>query len=277
MIKRIFSIIFLIILFPLFSSVHPTYADPPTVVYRLDGRAPTDIFFNGGFASWGGEHGVYDILFHVSGASVEAQVSAYVSTTSSMDALYRMAHQQLVANPHINYWVYEITPGLNFYHIPSSLLVTALQADNMIQANNVLSLYNMFAWQEEWAAADLIPTESIRLARSVTLQEGQVVFGPPNENPHFIASAPQTNPNHLTSNHYGFLEAYYNDGEDPITAMASSFFIGSCEGSPSSSSHMMKRSLTRDLKYSHNASCAQYKHSAEDVLYKTRLVYEAIL
>ncbi len=289
MIKRAFSIIFLIIFLPIFSFVHTTYAeDTPSVVYRLDGRSPSQIFFGGGFASWGGEHASYDLLFHVSGASIETQDSGYISTTASMDALYRMARQQLIANPQETYWVYDITPGMNFFYIPSSLLITALHADNEVQANNVMSLYNTFGWQEEWAAANLIPSESIYSARSVMLQEGQVVFGPRTLNPNFIPSQPRTNPNPLISNHYAFLEAYYA-GEDSLTAMAVSFFaehsrqassnnhhVASCSGVLSSSRQMMRISLTRDLIHFHNPACAKYKHSFEDIWYKTKLLHESL-
>ncbi|WP_019221301.1 enterotoxin A family protein [Bartonella senegalensis] len=289
MIKRAFSIIFLIVLLPIFSFVHPIYAeDTPSVVYRLDGRSPSEIFFGDGFASWGGEHASYDLLFHVSGASIETRHSGYISTTASMEALYRMARQQLIANPQETYWVYDITPGLNFFYIPSSLLMTALYADNEVQANNVMSLYNTFGWQEEWAATNLIPTESIYSARSVMLQGDQVVFGPRTLNPNFIPSQPRTNPDLITSSHYAFLDAYYA-GEDALTAMALSFFaehsreassnnhlVASCSGVPPSSSHMMKRSLTRDLMNSHNLTCAKYKYSFEDIWYKTKLLHEAL-
>ncbi|WP_375663605.1 MULTISPECIES: hypothetical protein [unclassified Bartonella] len=265
MFQRAFSVFLVTVLFFFFSDVNLSYAiDPPHMVFRIDDRSPSVIFFGGGFAPWGDDQ---DIIHHVTGHSIAQQTSAFVSTTASMDAVYRMARQQIANNPDETYWLYEIIPDINFYYVPNSLFDTAMSADNVVQHEQVMDLYYAYLWQDEWASLGAINTNHIYSARSIMQQaNGDIVIGPRTFNSLFVAAPSQVNSGTLPSQDYTFLSAYYSDSEDALSPMSLAFLVESCNSS-SSSGHMER---------SGDSSCSTYKHSVDDIMYKMNLWYEAL-
>lgn len=194
--------------------------DDPIMLYRFDSRSPSDVFFHDGFPSWGNDE---DLARHVSGASINDRSSIYVSTTHSLNTIERMAREFFAYDPARIYYVYEIRPTGSFYDIRASLLQSSLEATNREVGSELLNLYLSFEWQEEWASRGGITTDQITAARSVTMQDGQVVYGPRLENPNYVSLPSQVNHNLLRARNATIDTVTYSEGEGPFYPVSVSF------------------------------------------------------
>lgn len=133
----------------------------PGIVYRVDARAPDDIFKNG-FRGWGSND---DVLAHVSGKSTQvgSRDSAFIATTEDMGEAIRFLTFFLSHNTNKQYWLYRIYPGENFYSTNISLQHVALNpqsySNNAVRAATVL--YKTFSVQKEWLAKLTIPSATV--------------------------------------------------------------------------------------------------------------------
>lgn len=101
----------------------PTY----DTVYRTDSRDMNAIAEAGGMFPWPGEMLDADLLHHFEGESVEGQVSAFVSTTSSL--AQAVLHAASLARPNsevafdadFSTYIYAIRPAGNFYDVEAAL------------------------------------------------------------------------------------------------------------------------------------------------------------
>lgn len=111
----------------LIGAVHANAAPTYDLVYRADSRDMHEIAETGGMFPWPGEALDTDLLHHFEGESVEGQVSAFVSTTSSLAQAVQHAASLARPNSEVAFdadfstFIYAIRPAGNFYGVEAAL------------------------------------------------------------------------------------------------------------------------------------------------------------
>ncbi|ANN66561.1 hypothetical protein [Bordetella bronchialis] len=130
-------------------------AAAPEIVYRVDARAPTEIFANG-FRPWGDND---DVLAHVAGktTAIGSRSSAFVATTEDMNQALRFLNFFSSANQGSTYWLYRIYTDDSFYSTNvtlESIYKTPPRYRNYDDAvvTAARTLYATFQVQKEWLA-----------------------------------------------------------------------------------------------------------------------------
>ncbi|MGW8955492.1 alpha/beta hydrolase [Streptomyces sp. NPDC055709] len=125
---------------------------PPTVLYRVDTRPPSEIFAEG-FSSYGKD---LDLEKHARGATTignsrEAKSSGFVATTSNRNFAVRFSEQLLSDKPTV--YLYEIVPNRSFYDLRSSLQAKGGVDPSLVEHAQV---------QGEWVSTGRIPPDHIK-------------------------------------------------------------------------------------------------------------------
>jgi hypothetical protein len=141
------------------SDIRPTHSEArPTVVYRVDTRAPAEIFAEGFSAGTG-----MNLVDHVLAANPPGDTSAFVATTDDPIVASRIAmsyrrHRYPV-------WIHEIRADGGLYGVcPSLRWIIDNVPDQSDRAAEALATWG---YQSEWVAISHIPSENIRRAYRV--------------------------------------------------------------------------------------------------------------
>jgi hypothetical protein len=128
----------------------------PAIVYRVDARAPDEIFMKG-FKSWGSND---DVLAHVAGitTAIGSRDSAFVATTEDMAEAIRFLNHFVSANPGAAYWLYRIYADNRFYSTNSALqyIMESRAHYDAAVVTAARTLYKTFHVQKEWLGKDNI-------------------------------------------------------------------------------------------------------------------------
>ena len=163
-------------------------AKPVNILWRLDHRAPDQIFLNKqGFDSWGTNDNVMD---HISGNScVEVAQSQRDSAFVSLSADYLWARQYAVARafltPGTPTYLYQIRADAGFYSAETSLRRYA-QTHPTEEISDLTYLPAQMA--QEYFAHLHIPVENIVQAEAFRVSDGTMDVPQIILNPHYVAA-----------------------------------------------------------------------------------------
>ncbi|MFJ7209595.1 alpha/beta hydrolase [Streptomyces sp. NPDC098789] len=149
----------------------PAAPKPPTVLYRVDTRPPTE-GFRDGFSAYGND---MDLEKHARGAttignSSQARSSGFVSTTSNRAFALRFSEQLLAGQQTV--YLYEVVPNRSFYNLRSSLLARGGVDPSLVDHAQA---------QGEWVSTGRIPPDHIKSATPLSRPatgRGAPVAGP---------------------------------------------------------------------------------------------------
>ncbi len=135
-------------------------ARPVSSVYRADSRAPSDVFSNG-FHAWGTN---INFNAHIQGVSGRrgTRDSAFIPTTSSLQAAERFSMDLLNVSPSQVSYIYHVRPTHNFY----SALTTIHYIYDFAGVRIPDSIRRVISEEQEYSAYQQIQPE---LVRSVTI------------------------------------------------------------------------------------------------------------
>jgi len=156
----------------------PNALATPKEVYRVDERPP-DIIFSKGFTPWGKND---YLLAHVFGESLMQagpEGSAFVATTETLEAAYRIAQTRFRLTPvglqTRPLFIYEIRTDQNFYGVARYMEAMEENPPEGVNRRNIAFARAAFRYQREWVAAGGIPARQVRLARQIFFRDGQIV------------------------------------------------------------------------------------------------------
>ncbi|HHQ4020353.1 TPA: scabin-related ADP-ribosyltransferase [Pseudomonas aeruginosa] len=139
--------------------------NPPSTVWRIDTRPPSEIFQNG-FRSWGTNN---NPVAHSTGASCipdQNPDSAFISTTASEDFARAYVNGRADTTPDgVQFTIYEIRATDNFYSLPRTLADLDERGVFNIPASARIGPTLTY----EWDAIETIPPSLIRSAITYTV------------------------------------------------------------------------------------------------------------
>lgn len=172
----------------------PSYAeDPPAFVFLPSDCIPGIVFREGIPAAGNDEN----VLRHATGASNIDGSSAYISTSTSLRVVHRVARLAIIHAPLNAYWVYLIRPTPNFFDLTRSLFDAFLDAEDPLIESQAFMLWYGLQHDYLWTARNGITNDQILGAASIILVRGEPVIGDYVPNPFYRAAAPTVNPDPL--------------------------------------------------------------------------------
>lgn len=146
-----------------------TTTGAPTCVYRVDTRAPEEIFEEGFAVPGSGTNN--NLLDHVRGRStLQAKgTTNFISTSTSLEYVRNYAGRLTPGGN--DGWIYVIQPDLNFYDVRASLERATNSSSKAVRsaAKDALKFYKE---QSEWAARGSIRPQLVQAAVPVKLVNG---------------------------------------------------------------------------------------------------------
>jgi len=152
------------------------WATPPTNVFRVDERPPSEIFKNGF-----NKRGQNDyLLAHVLGTSLMpgSEGSFFVATTATLETAYLIAQRRYQYNPALQtspLYIYEIRADQNFYEVDLYMENMEENPPEGESRINIARARQAYRYQREWVAAGGIGPQLIRRARQIHFEGGRII------------------------------------------------------------------------------------------------------